>query len=257
MLRLNCGCGRHAHPDWTNVDFTAQVPGVLEHDLRLGVPFADGHFDCVYSAHMLEHLPRPLAPRFLAECLRVLKPGGVLRLVLPDLESAARRYLDHLDRAEAGDEIAAERYEWCTIELLDQLTRVRSGGEMLSYWTRQPMPALDFVRQRARAELDGYLREFVDKGRVHPSIVQACEPENPEEYARFRQSGELHLWMYDRRSLRLLMQDAGLAQVHHVDAWTSSIPDFARFHLDVLPDGGERKPDSIYFEGVKAAGDHG
>lgn len=254
MLRLNCGCGRHAHPDWTNVDFQAQVPGVIEHDLRRGLPFADTSFGCVYSAHLLEHLSRGVGAAFLAECLRVLKPGGVLRLVVPDLESGARRYLDQLERAEAGDETAAERYEWCVIELLDQLTRVRSGGEMVAYWSREPMPAFDFVRQRAGAELDGFLREFTAVGRVHAAAAKAHLPEDPDEYARFRQSGELHLWMYDRRSLRLAMEAAGCIQVRRVDAATSGIPDFARFHLDVLPDGSERKPDSIYFEGVKPGG---
>ncbi|OGR40274.1 MAG: hypothetical protein A2051_07695 [Desulfovibrionales bacterium GWA2_65_9] len=251
MRRLNCGCGRHAHPDWTNVDFHAQVPGVLVHDLRLGIPSADESFDCVYSAHMLEHLPRHNAGAFLADCLRVLTPGGILRLVVPDLEAVARQYLEHLERAEAGGETAAERYEWCVIELLDQLTRVRSGGEMVAYWSRQPMPAFDFVRARAGAELDGFLREHSAPGRAHPAAAQAQEIENPEEYARFRQSGELHLWMYDRRSLRLLMEEAGFVQVRRVDAVTSAIPDFARFQLDELPGGVERKPDSLYFEGLK------
>ena len=253
MQRLNCGCGRHARPDWTNVDFRAQAPGVIEHDLRQGLAFADGHFDCVYSAHLLEHLPRHGAGAFLRECLRVLRPGGLLRLVVPDLESGARRYLDHLERAEAGDETAAERYEWCVIELLDQLTRIRSGGEMVAYWSRQPMPAFGFVRQRAGAELDGFLREFAAPGRVHEAAARAAEPEDPEEYARLRQSGELHLWMYDRRSLRLVMEEAGFARVRRLDAATSDIPDFARFELDVLPGGTERKPDSLYFEGQKPA----
>ncbi len=251
MLRLNCGCGRHVHPDWTNVDFQAQVPGVLVHDLRQGLPFADDHFDCVYCAHMLEHLPRRNVEAFLSQCLRVLKPGGILRLVVPDLEAAARQYLEHLERAEAGGETAAERYEWCVIELLDQLTRVRSGGEMVAYWSRQPMPAFDFVRQRAGAELDDFLREFSAPGRVHPAAAQAQEPEDPEEYARLRQSGELHLWMYDRRSLRLAMEAAGFVQVRRQGAATSAIPDFARFQLDQLPGGVERKPDSLYFEGLK------
>lgn len=257
MRRLNCGCGRHVHPEWTNVDFTAQVPGVLEHDLRRSIPFADAGFDCVYSAHMLEHFPRRGAPGFLAECLRVLRPGGILRLVVPDLEAVARLYLDNLERAEAGDAVAGDCYEWIMLELLDQLTRVRSGGEMVAYWSRRPMPAEDFVRQRAGAEVDGFVREWCAPGRVHPGAARAGEPEDPEEYARFRRSGELHLWMYDRRSLRLLMEEAGFVQVGRVDAATSAIPEFARFHLDELPGGGERKPDSLYMEGVKPGGAYG
>jgi predicted SAM-dependent methyltransferase len=56
MRLLNLGCGSRWHPDWTNLDRVAAGPGVLAHDLRLGIPFPDGHFDAVYHAHLLEHL---------------------------------------------------------------------------------------------------------------------------------------------------------------------------------------------------------
>ena len=45
--------------------------------------FADGHFDLVYSALVLQHLPRPAVDGYLAEFLRVLRPGGVAVVGLP------------------------------------------------------------------------------------------------------------------------------------------------------------------------------
>lgn len=49
--------------------------------------------DTIYSSHMLEHLDRAEAQSFLAECRRVLRPGGILRLAVPDLRNAAYQYL--------------------------------------------------------------------------------------------------------------------------------------------------------------------
>ncbi|WP_433536153.1 class I SAM-dependent methyltransferase [Micromonospora sp. CA-249363] len=45
--------------------------------------FPDGHFDLVYSALVLQHLPRPAIDRYLAEFLRVLRPGGTAVVGLP------------------------------------------------------------------------------------------------------------------------------------------------------------------------------
>ncbi|MEM9703666.1 MAG: class I SAM-dependent methyltransferase, partial [Planctomycetota bacterium] len=61
------------------------TPGVLAHDLRDPLPFEDGAYDFVYHSHVLEHFRPADVPAFLSECRRVLRPGGVLRVVVPDL----------------------------------------------------------------------------------------------------------------------------------------------------------------------------
>lgn len=71
-------------------------------DLTKGIPHGDGTVDAVYSSHMLEHVTRDQAEFVLRECHRVLKPGGTLRVVVPDLRLLARKYLDG-DRAFFGD----------------------------------------------------------------------------------------------------------------------------------------------------------
>lgn len=107
-LRLNLGCGS-VHPEgWVNVDASlgariAGVPGVgpllcralglriawspdiVVHDLRRPFPWNDGAARVVYSSHTLEHLTREDGRRFLRECRRVLAPGGVVRVVVPDV----------------------------------------------------------------------------------------------------------------------------------------------------------------------------
>jgi predicted SAM-dependent methyltransferase len=50
--------------------------------------------DFVYSSHFLEHLTRREASKIVKDCFRVLKPGGWIRLVCPDLRILARKYLE-------------------------------------------------------------------------------------------------------------------------------------------------------------------
>src|SRR5436309_15010871 len=76
---LQLGCGARFHPAWINLDLHPQHASVARHDVTTPLSFPDRHFDAVYHAHLLEHLPRPHALPFLRECLRVLRPGGILR----------------------------------------------------------------------------------------------------------------------------------------------------------------------------------
>ena len=61
------------------------------------IPQPDAIADCVFASHFFEHLTRTEGCHFLKECLRVLKPGGKIRIIVPDLEGAARCYLRELE----------------------------------------------------------------------------------------------------------------------------------------------------------------
>ena len=100
MQMVNVGCGRHFHRDWVNLDLVSGVPGVMRHDLRRGLPFDKAACDVIYHSHLLEHLTDKNARSFLSDCFRVLKPGGILRVVVPDLEGISRAYLASLKQAE-------------------------------------------------------------------------------------------------------------------------------------------------------------
>ena len=65
----------------------------VHHDLRYGIPFADGAVDFVYTSHFLEHLDLAAGLSLLRESHRVLRPGGVIRVCVPDLEKAVQFYL--------------------------------------------------------------------------------------------------------------------------------------------------------------------
>ena len=135
--RLNLGCGPNAPAGWLNVDgswnawlsnhaylrktlttfgvISKNSPGAqwnvrpLVHDLTKRLPFEDNAVSFIYGAHVLEHLYLTDAQRLLGECKRVLRPGGVVRLVVPDLHSMVTSYLKNKNcgSPSASEKIAA------------------------------------------------------------------------------------------------------------------------------------------------------
>jgi SAM-dependent methyltransferase len=92
IRRLNWGCGSYAEPGWINSD-QKEGPGILTCDIREGLPLLDDTIDYAVSIHALPELQLDELVPALQELRRVLRPGGVLRLVLPDLERGLRAYL--------------------------------------------------------------------------------------------------------------------------------------------------------------------
>ncbi|HEY3020350.1 MAG TPA: methyltransferase domain-containing protein [Solirubrobacteraceae bacterium] len=85
MRRLNWGCGATGEPGWINSD-VKDGPGVdLPCDIRDGLPLATGSIDYAVAIHALPEVPYDALVGVLQELRRVLRPGGVLRLALPDL----------------------------------------------------------------------------------------------------------------------------------------------------------------------------
>ena len=99
-------------------------PGILCWDLRHGIPFPDGTFDAVYHSHFLEHLDRSVAPAVLRECGRVLKPGGIVRVVIPDWEWLTNRYLEAVQAVNQRNSEARRRHETAMHDLIDQMVKI-------------------------------------------------------------------------------------------------------------------------------------
>ena len=93
MKRLHWGCGPITPYGWVNSDIHA-FPGVnVVADILQGLPFPNHEFDLIVSIHVLPEIPYRHLDTALKELFRVLKPGGVLRLSLPDLDKAIQAYL--------------------------------------------------------------------------------------------------------------------------------------------------------------------
>ncbi|MDD1753945.1 MAG: methyltransferase domain-containing protein, partial [Methanotrichaceae archaeon] len=245
-----------------------------------GIPFPDNHFDVVYHSHLLEHLSKTDAPAFIEECYRVLKPDGVIRMAVPDLERIVRTYLEQLELALRGNEEASLNYEWIMLEMYDQPVRNYSGGEMGKLYAQGYAANADFIYQRVGIRLT---KENETKGNAVTSATLSISRKDAAkklirrclalpsliavrdsllklilmrhyrfyEVGKFRLSGEIHQWMYDRFSLSRLLNNSNFKQVQVCTPWESRIPNWTSFHLDTNQDGTVYKPDSIYIEATK------
>lgn len=236
---INLGSSARVAPGWNNLDFSWIVrlgryrrlsaflyklgllhearyarilqldPDTVLWDLSKGIPFADQTFDGVYHCHVLEHIDRGAAPLFLHECYRVLKRGGILRIVVPDLEQLARNYLDVIDRL--PEQTSMADHTFAVEEIFDQMVQrtpkfrqeQKPIVRLLEYW---------FIGDTARA-------------------------------------GILHRWMYDRFSLGQLLCQVGFDSVQPQTEATSQIAGWCEFNLDTEPDSSPYKPGSLYIEG--------
>jgi SAM-dependent methyltransferase len=246
----------------------AHGPEVQAYDLRRGLPFEAESYDAVYHSHVLEHLTPSHAAIMMHECYRVLRPGGIVRVVVPDLEGIARTYLQALDHAtRSDDQMAVANHQWMTLELLDQLTRQQCGGQMWQTMQKPDQLNRDFIRQRMGSEMDSSptigTRKTISmrlsrslrgvRRQLALTAVTLIEGTTGREVYRegsFRQSGEIHRWMYDRLSLTRLLQQVGFEIPTVCSAEQSFIPEFDGYQLDRV-NGAVRKPDSLYLEGVK------
>ena len=152
MRLLNLGCGSNYHKEWLNIDFISNNKIVKEYNLLNGIPYEDNQIDVVYHSHVLEHFSKEDGVNFIKECHRVLKKGGIIRIVVPDLETIAQEYLRNLKLAIDGNKMAGYDYDWIKLEMYDQTVRNVSGGNMKKYLFRDYIPNENYVMGRIGLE---------------------------------------------------------------------------------------------------------
>jgi SAM-dependent methyltransferase len=110
-IKINIGCGLSGISGWHNLDNSPTItasrvpvlnrilktpawpPDVQRYDVRKGLRFANHTVRYIYSSHTFEHFTYAESLAIAKDCRRVLMPGGILRIVVPDLELIAREYL--------------------------------------------------------------------------------------------------------------------------------------------------------------------
>ena len=267
-LCVNIACGDTYIEGWNNFDYEPVSTAVKRANLLKHIPVSDGEADIVYSSHFFEHIPFGGVNEFLAECFRVTKPGGQIRLVMPDLENLCRSYLKHRD---AGQHVEAG---FLILEMLDQCVRSVSGGELGAFYKRLQSSSLtddgmiEFVKyytghvilppsltsgSRLKRVLNNPVNLLKKLENIYIKAVLLMLP------SAFRQQnvslalvGERHTWIYDFYTVQQLLQQAGFADVRRLSASTSSVPDFPFYPLDVDSAGRPRKgAESMYIEALK------
>jgi predicted SAM-dependent methyltransferase len=135
-LLVNVGCGRHGKAGWVNVDSVAGPGVTCVYDCRKRIPLTSGTAKAVFTEHLLEHLEYgEEAPIFLAECHRIMEPGAVIRIVVPDGRKYIRAYHgDDWDYLRAFSPLAAGRHPEDTtlMEIVNEHFR-QAGQHRFSY----------------------------------------------------------------------------------------------------------------------------
>jgi predicted SAM-dependent methyltransferase len=104
---LNIGCNKKVFSHTINLDYS-WFPGIdLTMDMRKRLPISDSRLRGIYCEHVIEHLPFDVIPFCFSEWRRVLRPGGVVRVIVPDAEL----YLQTYCRIKIGEDIRFPYHE--------------------------------------------------------------------------------------------------------------------------------------------------
>lgn len=93
-MKLNVGCGGRSIPGYTGVDAVAERTAAEIVARADAIPLADASVDEIMAIHLIEHVHLWESPKLLAEWFRLLKPGGLLVLELPDLVKCCRNIVE-------------------------------------------------------------------------------------------------------------------------------------------------------------------
>lgn len=88
--RLHVGCGKNYFTGWINADIDPRAELIIFLEKKL--PFPDNSLDRIYSEHVMEHVHYETGVFFLKQAYRTLKPGGVIRIAMPDLDDLIDGY---------------------------------------------------------------------------------------------------------------------------------------------------------------------
>ncbi|GAH85155.1 unnamed protein product, partial [marine sediment metagenome] len=131
LVMVNIGCGPIGHHNWINLDYgilallhrykwlerlifkfnlwpKSKISNVeynikWPENLRLknckkGLPFKTDSVDYIFTSHFLEHIKRFKAINVLISCYDCLKPGGAIRIAVPDLDIVVQQYINNFDK---------------------------------------------------------------------------------------------------------------------------------------------------------------
>ena len=205
MLRINVGCGQTPTKGYRNFDNSLSLRlsrfpflpelllkiGLLEHsqlqfvqfarrhsiehgDATKGLPIPGATVEVIYSSHMLEHLDQKEARLFLAEAKRVLRPGGIIRLSVPDIRKQVRQYIESND---ADAFIAGTYLTQPRPRTLAQRLRILFVGTRHHQWMYDGL---------------SLARLLLDHGFCEPRVMKAGETtiDNPHELDLYERATE-------------------------------------------------------------------
>jgi predicted SAM-dependent methyltransferase len=177
-LKLELGSGEIRQQGWTHIDLFGRTAD-LRLDLRRPLPFATGSVDEIHTEHFFEHLEFSEGLTLLSECDRVLRPGGLISIGVPDPRDALAAYVRGDDDFFNDDARTGHDPE---------------NGWKRPDWVRTPMQHLNFIfhqhgDHRFIYDVDTLSRALSDVG-----FVEALErPFDPKRDSATRQGGTFYV----------------------------------------------------------------
>ncbi len=254
LATQNYGCGRVALGErnsynfpicWITVDWTE-----ADFQLWLGsdtyLPFADASQDVMYAAHMLEHVEEEALAHLLKEVARVLKPGGAIRIEVPDTDKLVAAYRandrDLLDMFRASREQLVHELPHLGEKYLEDHVTVL--GEIANYIDRDVH--------------EGHIPVYAPKAEFERHLSEGLAPLNAwaqslKTPAQRRSGGHSNALNFDRLSQALY--DAGFREVRRTTLGRTSIPRLRlgrgwRRIFDCVPEVPARSTYSLYVEAI-------
>ena len=196
---LNIGSGPSSPPAWVNFDGSWQArlaghpwlatlgrralgveighwpTGVRHRDIRRGLPFDENSVAVVYASHVLEHLHRADTVRFLMHVRGLLKPGGVCRVVVPDVQAIVRWYLATREEPPAQTQMSSSDLLMGMMML--RAPDARSGNRLLGAVRR----AADLHEHKWMYDQEGLQAVFAEAGFAEPAARHYLESVIPRE----------------------------------------------------------------------------
>ena len=275
---LNVACGNTfiSSPNWLNVDWGASYSGIQNFDVLKGLPYSESSFDVIYTSHFIEHLQLDDLKLFLLDCLRLLKPGGTIRIVTPCFEEMVYEFLKQL---ESNHAILAS---WVQAEILDQCVRTYPGGRIKEF--------------RKLAENNKYLAEYIfdregfyfearDENHVtrtnNSRLLFFLRDKNlnskifsiknifvryyikvvcfflPSWFKRnqmsFTDPGEKHFWVYTFNELKLHLETLGFQKIEKLDfkSTKTGFDDLLKLDKSPIGDYPRKGKQSMFVEAIK------
>lgn len=93
-MHLNLGCGKTKLPGYINIDCNPMVEPDMVHDISIIFPFDADSIDEIRAHDVLEHVPTLSTMPVIAEIWRILKPGGIFDVQVPDAEHGQGAFMD-------------------------------------------------------------------------------------------------------------------------------------------------------------------
>ena len=264
MKKINLACGAKLCllPGWENVDFQNSGRKVKSMNLIKRLKYNNESIDVIYHSQFIEHLTFDQGLFFLKECYRILKKGGVMRIVTPDLENQVLAYISLLRELKNNPKTEANRlkYQWIKLEILDQLSRNQSGGNQVKFLNQNGESLRDYISERlgrSGIELLDNLSENYDENflkkflRKIYNFIKNVGVSKFSKVGKFRLGGEIHYTVYDYFDLSNLLGDAGFNKIELMKYNKSNIPDWDKTLLDQSKDGLHDGKNCLFVEVIK------